>query len=61
MTCFTKWKRYFVVGELATTNEEVVRIAGLLRGTESAVQAVSVSLPFRNIRPLYLMTIVWPK
>lgn len=37
---------YFVVGELATTEAEVIRIAGLLRGTESAVQAVSVSLPF---------------
>lgn len=35
-----------MVGELATTNEEVVRIAGLLRGTESAAQAVSVSLSF---------------
>lgn len=32
-----------MVGELARTNEEVVRIAGLLRGVESAVQAVSVS------------------
>ena len=36
---------YFVVGELASTDAEVVRIAGLLRGTESAVQAVSVSIP----------------
>lgn len=35
--------RYFVVGELAGTQEEVIRIAGLLRGVESAVQAVSVS------------------
>jgi len=43
--------RYFVVGELAATNEEVVRIAGLLRGTESAVQAVSVSLPFYILWP----------
>lgn len=34
--------RYFVVGELAGTDAEVIRIAGLLRGTESAVQAVSV-------------------
>ena len=41
---FANQRSYFVVGELATTNEEVVRIAGLLRGTESAVQAVSVSL-----------------
>ena len=44
LTDFANQRRYFVVGELATTNEEVVRIAGLLRGTESAVQAVSVSL-----------------
>jgi len=35
---------YFVVGNLASTQEEVVRIAGLLRGTESAVQAVSYGL-----------------
>ena len=35
---------YFVIGELASTDAEVIRIAGLLRGTESAVQAVSVSL-----------------
>ena len=35
---------YFVVGNLARSDEEVVRIAGLLRGTESAAQAVSVSL-----------------
>lgn len=34
--------RYFVVGELAGTEAEVIRIAGLLRATESAVQAVSV-------------------
>jgi len=33
---------YFLVGELATTDAEVIRIAGILRGTESAVQAVSV-------------------
>lgn len=41
---------YFVVGELARTDAEVIRIAGLLRGTESAVQAVSVSLHlFSNV------------
>jgi len=27
---------YFVVGNLAKDEEEVIRIAGLLRGTESA-------------------------
>lgn len=35
---------YFVVGNLASTQEEVVRIAGLLRGTESAWQAISYGL-----------------
>jgi hypothetical protein len=34
---------YFVVGNLANSQAEVVRIAGLLRGTESAWQAISVS------------------
>lgn len=42
--------RYFVVGNLADSDEEVIRYAGLLRGTESAIQAVSVRvhpyLPF---------------
>ncbi|KAF2723834.1 MFS general substrate transporter [Polychaeton citri CBS 116435] len=33
---------YFVIGNLANTDEEVIRYAGLLRGTESAVQAVSL-------------------
>ncbi|KAF7887784.1 hypothetical protein EAF00_010078 [Botryotinia globosa] len=36
--------QYFLVGNLAKTPEEVVRIAALLRGTESAVQAVSYGL-----------------
>lgn len=35
--------RYFIIGNLANDEEEIVRVAGLLRGTESAVQAVSVS------------------
>ncbi|KAL3419956.1 major facilitator superfamily transporter [Phlyctema vagabunda] len=35
---------YFVVGNIASTQAEVVRIAGLLRGVESAVQAVSYGL-----------------
>lgn len=41
--------RYFVVGQLASTDAEVIRIAGLLRGTESAVQAVSYGLNSINI------------
>ncbi|EKD15727.1 DUF895 domain membrane protein [Drepanopeziza brunnea f. sp. 'multigermtubi' MB_m1] len=35
---------YFVVGELVNTDADVIRIAGLLRATESAVQAVSYGL-----------------
>ena len=31
------------MGELATSDAEVIRMAGLLRGVESGVQAVSVS------------------
>lgn len=42
--------RYFVVGNLAKNEEEIVRIASLLRGMESASQAVSVSIhrPYIN-------------
>ncbi|KAH0021402.1 MFS general substrate transporter, partial [Aureobasidium melanogenum] len=35
---------YFVVGNLAASQEELIRICSLLRGTESAVQAVSYGL-----------------
>ncbi|PYH49361.1 DUF895 domain membrane protein [Aspergillus saccharolyticus JOP 1030-1] len=35
---------YFIVGHLARNTEEVVRLSALLRGTESAVQAVSYGL-----------------
>ncbi|PCG98012.1 Major facilitator superfamily domain, general substrate transporter [Penicillium occitanis (nom. inval.)] len=35
---------YFVIGNLAKNEQEVIRIAGLLRGTESAAQAVSYGL-----------------
>ena len=35
---------YFIVAQLATTSEEVIRYAALLRGTESAWQAVSYGL-----------------
>ncbi|KAJ5175985.1 uncharacterized protein N7482_001862 [Penicillium canariense] len=35
---------FFVVGNLANDQEEVIRIAGLLRGTESAAQCVSYGL-----------------
>ncbi|KAE8138570.1 major facilitator superfamily domain-containing protein [Aspergillus pseudotamarii] len=35
---------YFLIGNLADDEEEVIRISGLLRGTESAAQAVSYGL-----------------
>lgn len=35
---------YFVIGNLANNQTEVIRLAGLLRATESAVQAVSYGL-----------------
>ncbi|CAI7605985.1 hypothetical protein N7533_012385 [Penicillium manginii] len=35
---------FFLVGNLADEQEEIIRIAGLLRGTESAAQAVSYGL-----------------
>ena len=35
--------RYFVIGHIARNDAEIIRLAGLLRGTESAAQAVSVS------------------
>ena len=36
--------RYFVIGNLAKSPSEIIRLAGLLRGTESAWQAISVRL-----------------
>ena len=54
---------YFVVGELAKSEEEVVRIAGLLRGTESAVQAVSYGLNsvpiIADVGGVYLNFALW--
>ncbi|PIG85042.1 DUF895 domain membrane protein [Aspergillus arachidicola] len=35
---------YFLIGNLAEDEEDVIRISGLLRGTESAAQAVSYGL-----------------
>ena len=37
--------RYFVIGHIARNDAEIIRLAGLLRGTESAAQAVSVCEP----------------
>ncbi|TVY91710.1 UNC93-like protein [Lachnellula willkommii] len=54
---------YFVVGELAGSDAEVIRIAGLLRGTESAVQAVSYGLnsisSFADVGGVYLNFGLW--
>lgn len=37
-------RRYFIIGHLARNDAEIIRLAGLLRGTESAAQAVSVRI-----------------
>ncbi|KAF9889370.1 hypothetical protein FE257_007480 [Aspergillus nanangensis] len=54
---------YFVVGNLADDEEEVVRIAGLLRGTESAVQAISYGLSsipiMASVGSIYLNFGLW--
>ncbi|KAI0729071.1 major facilitator superfamily domain-containing protein [Fomitopsis betulina] len=54
---------YFIVGKLAGSEAEVVRIAGLLRGTESAAQAISYglnSLPlFAEVGGVYLNFGLW--
>lgn len=56
--------RYFLTGNLADSEEEVIRISGLLRGTESAAQAVSVRylhLPGEEMRDFLRLMIfaVW--
>ncbi|KZT66503.1 DUF895 domain membrane protein [Daedalea quercina L-15889] len=54
---------YFIVGNLAQSEAEVVRIAGLLRATESASQAVSYglnSIPiFADVGGVYLNFGLW--
>ncbi|KAF3394154.1 hypothetical protein F1880_004852 [Penicillium rolfsii] len=54
---------YFVVGNLADDQEEVIRIAGLLRGTESAAQCVSYGLSsiavMAAIGSVYLNFALW--
>ncbi|PLN84792.1 hypothetical protein BDW42DRAFT_183483 [Aspergillus taichungensis] len=54
---------YFVIGNLARDSEEVVRLAGLLRGTESAVQAVSYGLSsvpiMASVGSIYLNFGLW--
>ncbi|KAJ5646118.1 hypothetical protein N7490_002490 [Penicillium lividum] len=54
---------FFLVGNLADNDEEVVRIAGLLRGTESAAQAVSYGLSsvavMAAVGSVYLNFVLW--
>ncbi|KAL2217900.1 DUF895 domain membrane protein [Thermoascus aurantiacus ATCC 26904] len=54
---------YFVVGNLASDESEVVRISGLLRGTESAAQAVAYGLSsvpiMASIGNVYLCFALW--
>ncbi|KAE9974457.1 hypothetical protein BLS_003109 [Venturia inaequalis] len=54
---------YFVIGNLAETQPEVIRIAGLLRGTESAWQAVSYGLNsvgiIASVGGVYLNFALW--
>lgn len=59
----TDLNRYFIVGNLAQTHEEVVRFAALLRGTESAAQAISYGLDsisiFAQVGGFYLNFGLW--
>ncbi|EXJ79873.1 hypothetical protein A1O3_08158 [Capronia epimyces CBS 606.96] len=54
---------YFVIGQLTTTPAETVRLAALLRGTESAWQALSYGLNavnlFAEIGGIYLNFALW--
>lgn len=54
---------YFVIGEIARSEGEIVRIAALLRGTESAWQAVSYGLNavpiFAQVGGVYLNFALW--
>lgn len=54
---------YFIVGNISDDEEEVIRITALLRGTESAVQAVSYGLAsislFGEVGGTYLNFSLW--
>ena len=54
---------YFIIGNIAQTPEEVVRLAALLRGTESAAQAVAYGLNavpiFASVGGFYLNFGLW--
>ena len=55
--------RYFIITNLAKGEDEVIRFAALLRGTESAWQAVSyglTSLPlFGEVGGVYFNFLLW--
>jgi hypothetical protein len=57
------WIRYFFVTNLATNEEDVIRYAALLRGTESGWQALSyglTSLPlFAQVGGVYANFLLW--
>lgn len=54
---------YFLIGQIADTREDVIRLAALLRGVESAWQAVSYGLNavpiFAAIGGFYLNFSLW--
>lgn len=54
---------YFVIGQLTTTPQETIRLAALLRGTESAWQALSYGLNsiavFGEVGGVYLNFSLW--
>lgn len=54
---------YFVIGNLAENEEEVIRYAALLRGTESAWQAVSYGITsikvFAEVGAIYWNFALW--
>jgi hypothetical protein len=55
--------RYFFVTNLATNDEDIVRYAALLRGTESGWQALSYGLTsltlFAEVGAVYMNFILW--
>lgn len=59
----TQIDRYFIVTNLANGEEEVIRYAALLRGTESAWQAVSYGLTsltiFGEVGAIYFNFALW--
>lgn len=54
---------YFIIGNLATTQQEVIRYAALLRGSESAWQAVSYGITsvtlFAQVGAVYWNFALW--